>query len=740
MGVNECPVLAFTNYTKEFLLETDASKEGLGAVLSQNQVNGQYHPVTYGSWALTAHEKNYHSTKLEFLALKWVVTEHFKEYLPYQPFLVRADNNPLTYIMTTPNLSATGHQWVGALARFNFQLEYQKGWDNTVADMLSQITTCLSPEAVQSICDGVSLGAAHRVEGHDLAVVEGKYSLEKEVCVATGWVLVEMHVTDWAKIRREDPVLSAVLDWLEAWKKTDLKTLFREHASCVDGWLVWRNCQNFVIHQKALYLHTTPMGESKDLMLFVVPKADQVTALNGCHQDAGLQGHDCTLSLLQEHIWWPGMASQMQQAIRNCTQCLQHKGSLPKAPLHPIVATAPMDLLHVDFTSIETTLEPNQSPRVTNVLVFQDHFTKHMLAYVTPDQTAKTVAKFLYQGYISVFGAPARLLSDRDANFMSSVIEELCRILGIKKLWTMPYHPQANGLVERLHQTIMQMIRKLGEDKKADWLSCLAEIAHTYNTTHSTVMGYSPHYLMFGQRPRLPVDFYFPTIGITEAPMREASAKCVDEYVASMRDRLRTGLWEAQDQSITEACRQKCYYDWKIGAVNLKPGDLVLVKADAFKGKRKNKDRWEEDSWEVVCQIVTNVVSYKVTNKCRMSHILHWNWLLLVASEVGIPLCIGVPHAWDRCTSPTPCKPTSMGGEIEMMPQENIGSAVTQCPASKTSLGWINGKLWLLPWTFTGASTEDGWRPQVMWHGCWCQGEHMHLAEGMKSLPIDAIG
>ena len=70
-----------------------------------------------------AHEKNYHSTKLEFLVLKWTVTEHFKEYLPYQPFLVRTDNNPLNYIMTTPNLNAIGHQWVGALARFNLQLE-----------------------------------------------------------------------------------------------------------------------------------------------------------------------------------------------------------------------------------------------------------------------------------------------------------------------------------------------------------------------------------------------------------------------------------------------------------------------------------------------------------------------------------------------------------------------------------------------------------------------------------------
>ena len=103
------PVLAFTDYTKDFLLETDTSKEGLRAVLSPKQEDGQFHPVAYGSRVHSMREKNYHSTKLEFLGLKWAVMEHFKEYLLYQPFLVKTNNNPLTYIMSTPNLDATGH-------------------------------------------------------------------------------------------------------------------------------------------------------------------------------------------------------------------------------------------------------------------------------------------------------------------------------------------------------------------------------------------------------------------------------------------------------------------------------------------------------------------------------------------------------------------------------------------------------------------------------------------------------
>ena len=163
------------------------------------------------------------------------------------------------------------------------------------------------------------------------------------------------------------------------------------------------------------------------------------------------------------------MAKQMRQVIKACRHCLQYEGSTPKAPLCPILATTPLDLLHVDFTSIETMMELSQSPRVTNVLVFQDHFTKHVLAYVIPIQTAKTLTKFLYGGYISIFGALAKLPSDRGTGFTSSIIEELCKILGIQQLWTMPYHPQMNRLVERSHQMIMCMIGKLGEDKKANW-------------------------------------------------------------------------------------------------------------------------------------------------------------------------------------------------------------------------------------------------------------------------------
>ena len=321
---------------------------------------------------------------------------------------------------------------------------------------------------------------------------------------------------------------------------------------------------------------------------------------------------------------------------------------------------------------------------------------------------------------------------------MSSIIDEMCKLLGMRKLWTTPYHPQMNGLVQRSHQTIIQMIGKLGEDKKANWSGHLAEIAHTYNATPSAVTGYSPHYLLFGHRSRFLVDFYFPTFRSAEVPIRGISTKHVDEYVATVHDCLRATLCETQAQSMAEAQWQKWYYDQKIGTVDLKPGNLVIVKADVFREKRKIKDRWEDKPHKVVHQIVTGILLYKVKDQCGQSHILHHKWLL-VTSETGIPLCVGVHQAQDRCISSTPVNPTPRGSGSKITPWQDSGLAITKHQARKTSLGWMNGKLWLLLWMSTGASTEERWRLQVLCSGNGCLQDDVHLVEGWMSQPIDAI-
>ena len=147
----QAPILSFPDFKKPFLLETDASGKGLGAVLSQKQDDGCYHPIAFASRVLTEAEQRYHSNKKEFLALKWAVTEQFREYLyPYgkfhNEFVVHMDNNPLTYVFSSAHLDATRHRWVTSLANYNFSLKYQRGKDNTMANFLSWMEEHL-PEA-----------------------------------------------------------------------------------------------------------------------------------------------------------------------------------------------------------------------------------------------------------------------------------------------------------------------------------------------------------------------------------------------------------------------------------------------------------------------------------------------------------------------------------------------------------------------------------------------------------------
>ena len=131
-AVMSAPVLAYPDPNSEYLLKMDALRLGLGAMLSQKQSDGKYHPVAFGSRALHGVEANYHSTKLEFLAMKWSI-EHFQMYLLGHSFKVCTNNNPLTYFLTSLNMDAMKQRWINKVAKYDFSLEYQKGKNNTMA-------------------------------------------------------------------------------------------------------------------------------------------------------------------------------------------------------------------------------------------------------------------------------------------------------------------------------------------------------------------------------------------------------------------------------------------------------------------------------------------------------------------------------------------------------------------------------------------------------------------------------
>ena len=253
-------------------------------------------------------------------------------------------------------------------------------------------------------------------------------------------------------------------------------------------------------------------------------------------------------------------------------------------PTKPLTCSGPGELLHVDFTSIKETVPLKEDPVIHNVLVLQDHFSKYVVAYVVKDQTAHTAAKTLRNGYFGLFGAPAYLVSHQGKAFTGHVITHLCELYGVQKLRTSPYHAQTNGQVEHMNQMIIHMISKLEEDKKACWSEHLPELLLAYNATHSAVTGYSPYYLLFGRRPRIPVDYLFPALH--DSPHQTK----MEVSVAAMQKRLKEAFTVARHLTSEEVARQCRYYDCKAGTVALQPGDVVMVHTNGFVGKQKVKD------------------------------------------------------------------------------------------------------------------------------------------------------
>ena len=221
----QASILAFPDLDKPFLLEMDASGKGLGVVLSQKQADGRYHPIAYASHVMNETEQRYHSNKQEFLALKWVVTEQFHEYLsPYgknrNEFIVCTDNNPLTYIFSSANLDAAGQHWVARLASYNFSLEYQKGKDNTVADFLSRMNP---EEEVQEYLNKIPYPGVKAVLDNAITPIEEHAGqgvwpspdcqdvCQEEAVGARPARLATTNVTDWKQEQKEDPVLYLVV-------------------------------------------------------------------------------------------------------------------------------------------------------------------------------------------------------------------------------------------------------------------------------------------------------------------------------------------------------------------------------------------------------------------------------------------------------------------------------------------------------------------------------------------------
>ena len=522
------PVMAYPNYEDPFILHVDASRKGLGTVLYQKQ-NGTIRVIGYGSRTLTPSEQNYHlhSGKLEFLGLKWAVTEHFKDYLYYSKhFTVFTDNNPLTYVLSTAKAHATGLRWVGELSEFNFNIKYRPEKISTDVDTLSRMpfdincymeecTEEVSKEALQTTYTTVNAANKEKVNWIT-AVVNSVATLQAQLD-QLNLKPSSLKVIDLTKAQIEDRNISKIIQL----KQADSKPSPKQHK------VTHPELRQYMYEFDNLFL-------SKDGLLcrrignheqVVLPQSLCRLVYEELHENMGHLGLDRVYQLAKDRFYWPYMRRDIDNFIHQSCSCLkQRRPHIPiREPLQPIVSTAPFDLISIDFVHLETSIGGYQY-----ILVVVDHFTKFPQAFQTRNKSGTTVADKIFSEFIPRFGFPGRIIHDQGGEFESDLFKKLSMLSGIKNLRTTPYHPQGNGICERMNRTLLGMLRTLPETHKSHWANHLHHLIHAYNCTHHDTTGYSPHFLLFGRNPRLPIDLIL-NLG------NESEAKSYPKYVSKWK-------------------------------------------------------------------------------------------------------------------------------------------------------------------------------------------------------------
>uniref|UniRef100_A0A3Q3JX63 Gypsy retrotransposon integrase-like protein 1 n=1 Tax=Monopterus albus TaxID=43700 RepID=A0A3Q3JX63_MONAL len=266
-----------------------------------------------------------------------------------------------------------------------------------------------------------------------------------------------------------------------------------------------------------------PLSNQKRFQ-YVLPFALLNQALSGIHDLAGHQGQDRTLYLARQRFYWPDMKKDIRTYVRQCQRCTLGKSPEPaaRAPLESIRSSAPMELVCMDFWSVE-----DSKQRSVDVLVITDHFTKLAHAFPCANQTAKQIAKKLWDCVFCVYGFPERIPSDQGTNFGSKLIAELFQLAGVAKSRTTAYHPMGNGGTERFNRTLSSMLRTL-PGAKQHWPEQIQTLTFAYNATIHETTGYAPFFLMFGRVPRLPVDIMFSTV------LNDSDTVDYDSYAKSL--------------------------------------------------------------------------------------------------------------------------------------------------------------------------------------------------------------
>ena len=478
----------------------------------------------YGSRTLTGSEEKYHSFKLEFLALKWAICDHFKDYFFYSShFEVYKDFNPLAFIKTSCKLNATAQRRVNESASYNFSIHFKPGAQNHVADTLNRFPihkdSCIGEYS--ELCDAGEiksiLDAAVNQQNNNeswiptVNVLSTSYNdTQAEILYKGGDATICSFTRDnIRKAQDQEDWIKKIKDVKEFQKNMTASDVAKESFQFKR---LWRELPNMelssdkIIHRKG--------DETNQVIL---PSRLKPLVFKELHIDMRDLGYDRTLEVIKERFFWPKMYDDVKCFVTKMCKCIKDKtpNTLPQAPLKTITSSSPMELIGLDFLHLDTCTGDFQY-----LLVTMDNFTRYT-------KEAKTAATKLFNDYILRFGTPGKILHDQGREFENKLFTHLSKLCNIKRLHTIPYHPQCNGQVERMNRSITEMLKTLEETEKKSWKDHVQKLVYADSCTKHSTTGYAPYFLLFERKPRLPIDLILEP---TNKATQQTHSKFVDDW------------------------------------------------------------------------------------------------------------------------------------------------------------------------------------------------------------------
>ncbi|KAL5510913.1 hypothetical protein ACEPAG_4670 [Sanghuangporus baumii] len=517
--------LAMPKPDKPYTLETDASDVAIGAVLQQEDDQGELRPLGFMSKTLTSTQRNYPTHDKEMLAIMEAL-KHWRHLLEgtKEPVTIRSDHANLRYFMTAQNLSRRQARWALELSRYNFKILHWPGKKNQ-ADELSRQSDYM-PEDKDNL--GVTLLPPDTIKQQTLRRTEinGLYRLETEMVTIS------------------DPIIRTIKrNYNSEEAKQEIMAIRKSNGySCRNG-----------LHYVTNALYVPPSANLRALLI------------RRCHDHklAGHPGAEKTIELVKRAYYWPRMEEMIREYIASCDIC-QHAKPIRQyrnPPLQPLQASRqPWETITCDLI----TDLPVSNEGYSAILVIVDKLTK--MGKFIPCQgipNAKQLARLFRQHVFKYYGAPKRVISDRGSNFTAQFLKEFCRLINVDWKTSTAYHPQTDGQTERLNQELEQYLRCYVSYRQTDWAEYIDIAEFAYNNRKHSTTHQSPFYTLYGWHPHLDV------------------AETGDSNVPEAIDHLEE-LQQVQQEaynSIRQANEaMKLYADLHRGKLpEYKPGDEVLL-------------------------------------------------------------------------------------------------------------------------------------------------------------------